>query len=127
MEIKTLLDDFEQAIAQFDLAIMQPASSDVVKAGCIQYFEFCFELAWKSIKKMAEESGVSDCVAPRQSLKYAFSCGWIANEETWLGMLAARNQMSHTYDAKNALKIYQSLASYAPEFRTLLVALKKNQ
>jgi len=43
MSSAELLDDFRRALAQFKDALAMPAGNDVVKAGCIQYFEFTFE------------------------------------------------------------------------------------
>lgn len=45
-----ILADFENALIQLRSALSQPANSDLLRAGCIRYFEFTFELAWKAIK-----------------------------------------------------------------------------
>ena len=124
MSDRWIVDDFSSALDQFESAMEQPASSDLIRAGCIQYFEFTFELAWKAIKQMAEEFGLPPCTSPKSCLKAAFHQGWIEDEAIWLDMLEARNQMSHTYDARNALKVYGRLAAYRPSLRQLLERLK---
>ena len=91
-----------------------------------KYFEFTFELAWKSIRMAASESGPPDCLSPKACLKQAFSNGWLGNEETWLKMLDARNRMSHTYRAKDAMKVFESLTGFLPEFNRLLDALRNS-
>lgn len=121
-----LLDDFEAGLKQLESALSGPINSDLERAGCIQYFEFTFELAWKSIRTTATESGQPDCLSPKACLKQAFTNGWIGNEETWLKMLDARNRMSHTYRAKDALKVFESLKSFLPEFNRLLDDLRKS-
>ena len=121
-----LLDDFEAGLKQLETALSGPINSDLERAGCIQYFEFTFELAWKSIRMTASESGQPDCLSPKACLKQAFTNGWIGNEETWLKMLDARNRMSHTYRAKDALKVFESLRSFLPEFNRLLDDLRKS-
>ena len=40
-------------------------------------------------------------------------------------MLDARNRMSHTYRAKDALKVFESLTDFLPEFNLLLDALRR--
>lgn len=72
----------------------------------------------------ANESGQPDCLSPKACLKQAFTNGWIGNEETWLKMLDARNRMSQTYRAKDALKVFESLRSFLPEFNRLLDDLR---
>jgi len=125
MPADTLLPDFADALDQFELALGMPAENDVVRAGCIQYFEFTFELAWKTIKTVLESQGVTDTHTPRTCLKHAFAMGWIDDEEIWLAMLSARNRMSHTYNARQALVIYDSLKGFSPVLRRLHPALKK--
>jgi len=107
-----------EAVARLAEALSTPASSDLLRAGCIQYFEFCFELAWKAIKSEAADQGV-ECNSPKACLRQAYTLGWIDEEEVWLAMLAARNQMSHTYSSKDALAVYDQLAA----FLTALAAL----
>ena len=40
-------------------------------------------------------------------------------------MLDARNRMSHTYRAKDALKVFEPLRGFLSEFNRLLDALRK--
>lgn len=107
-----LLSDFIKAVAQLEVALATPAVNDVIKAGCIQYFEFGFELAWKTIKQYADDEGLDDCNSPKSALKTAFAQQWIDDESIWLEMLAARNKMSHTYSASSALAIFDRLGEF---------------
>ena len=125
MDKNILMCDLSKAIDQFEKAIAIPTENDVMKAGCIQYFEFCFELAWKTVKQIAGEQGVESCNSPKSSLKYAFKNGWLDDEEIWLEMLASRNRMSHTYSASNALLIYDKLDGFVDALRRLQVTLEK--
>lgn len=117
-----LLDDFEAGLRQLEAALAGPIKSDLERAGCIQYFEFTFELAWKRIRMKSSELGQPDCLSPKACLKQAFMNGWVGNEGAWLTMLDARNRMSHTYRAKDALKVFESLSGFLPEFNRLLDA-----
>ena len=119
MKAKKFVNDFSVAVLRLKEALSVPSNTDLLRAGCIQYFEFCFELAWKSIKAIGEIEGLNSCQSPRRCLKQAFSLGWIDDEETWLAMLAARNQMSHTYNAEQAGRIYDKLPKFLPALQHL--------
>ena len=121
-----IVDDFEGGLKQLEAALSSPIKSDLERAGCIQYFEFTFELAWNSIRMRSGELGQPDCLSPKSCLKQAFMNGWVGNEETWLSMLDARKRMSHTYRAKDAMKIFESLNDFLPEINRLLSALQKS-
>lgn len=124
MDRNILLADFARAVQMLTNALASPAQSDLEKAGCIQYFEFCFDLAWKSVRLAAERQGLSDCASPKAALKQAFALRWLDNEEVWLEMLSARNRMSHTYNAEDALKVYDRLTAFGQELERLLAVLE---
>jgi len=70
------------------------------KEGVIQRFEYCFELAWKTVKDYLEASGlVFATVTPRQVLKDAFAAKILKEGPVWMDMLDYRNLLSHTYDS----------------------------
>lgn len=123
MEKQLLLNDLSKAIQQLENALKVPDTNDLIRAGCIQYFEFCFELSWKTIKACAEEQGLTDCLSPRSAFRRAFSLGWIDDEDVWLDMLSSRNLMSHTYSIFDANNIYSSLSKYLNAFQSLVIKL----
>jgi nucleotidyltransferase substrate binding protein (TIGR01987 family) len=124
MKPESLLKDFSQTLTQLNDALQVTANHDVVRAGCIQYFEFTFELAWKSIKAVADQEGLNPGASPKACLRTAYSLQWVDDESIWLEMLDARNRMSHTYDAREALKIYARLPEFNKALRNLLVSLE---
>jgi len=73
---------------------------------------------------VSELEGLEPGGSPKSNLRSAFAQGWIADEAIWLEMLDARNRMSHTYDAQDALSIYDRLASFIGPFEDLLARLK---
>ncbi len=119
MDRPTLLRDFGAALTRLEEALREPVTGDLLRAGCIQYFEFTFELAWKTAKSAAEEAGLADVGSPRASLRQAFRQGWIKDEEPWLAMLEARNRMAHTSAPEQAPRIYESLPAFARALRQL--------
>ena len=123
-EAQWIVDDFSAALAQLRDALEEPARLDLIKAGCIQYFEFSFELGWKACKVVSAEQGLPDCLSPKACLRQAFTQGWIEDETVWLEMLDARNRMAHTYDARKALEIYESLPRFHSALQKLLNTLQ---
>ena len=123
MKAEFLLSDLQLALARLEEALKLDSELDVYKAGCIQYFEFTFELSWKTIKSTAEELGVDPGGSPKSCLKTAYGQGWLQDEAVWLEMLEARNRMSHTYDAKDAIKVYGQLAGFIEPLKALVMKL----
>ncbi|MDO9391331.1 MAG: HI0074 family nucleotidyltransferase substrate-binding subunit [bacterium] len=124
-KFKLVFEDYKKAVSQLQKALSRKAEDELLQAGCLKYYEFCFELAWKSIKEAAAGEGLPDCLSPKACLKQAFALGWITDEKAWLSMLEARNLMSHTYQAGQALQVYQKLPLYLEEFMILQKALDK--
>ncbi len=125
MNKNVLLADFDRAVTRLDEALARPAIDDLLRAGCIQYFEFSFELAWKTVKAFAEDAGLVDIGSPRSALRQAFKQGWVSEEESWLAMLEARNRMAHTYEASEALTIYTQLPAFCQALQRLRDALHR--
>ncbi|MFZ4803875.1 MAG: nucleotidyltransferase substrate binding protein [Synechococcus lacustris] len=74
------------------------ALNQLEKEGVIQRFEYCFELAWKTIKDYLEDGGfVFAIVTPRQVLKDAYAAKILGDGQVWIDMLDHRNLLSHTY------------------------------
>ena len=74
------------------------ALNQLEKEGVIQRFEYCFELAWKTIKDYLEEGGfLFVMVTPRQVLKDAYAAKILEDGQVWIDMLDHRNLLSHTY------------------------------
>lgn len=119
-EIRWIVEDYAAALTRLGDALAEPAATDLIKAGCIQYFEFCFELAWKACKLLLAEQGLPDCLSPKACLRQAYTQDWIEDEMVWLEMLEARNRMSHTYDVRKALDVYHSLPRFHRAMQQLL-------
>jgi nucleotidyltransferase substrate binding protein (TIGR01987 family) len=125
MKAEHILPDFQRALDRFSEAMQLDPVDDVHRAGCIQYFEFTFDLAWKSIQAVANHYGLEPVKSPRVAFKTAFSQGWITEQEPWLSMLEARNRMSHVYSAEDALGVYASLSDFCKPFQQLHQQLQR--
>lgn len=82
----------------------------VVREGAIQRFEYCFELAWKTLKDYLQWRKVT---LPKQGggdvLKAAFATGYITDGEIWLEALDARNEMSHVYQQESFERVLKDV------------------
>jgi len=119
MKIEALLSDFDASLRRLEEALGREPGDDLFRAGCIQYFEFTFELAWKSIQAVAAFHGVEPVRSPRAAFKTAFSQTWITEQEPWLAMLEARNRMSHVYNPSEALAVFAQLPAFTAPLRQL--------
>lgn len=98
--------NFEKAFQQFAKAVQVEEPSDLERAGIIQFYEFTFELAWKTLKDYLKEAGYL-IKSPRETIKQAFQNGYLQDGHLWLSMLEKRNDLAHAYKeeiAAEALK-----------------------
>jgi len=119
MKAETILEQFANSLRRFDEALALEPVDDIHRAGCIQYFEFTFDLAWKSIQSIASYYGLEPVKSPRVAFKTAFSQGWVDEQSPWLSMLEARNRISHVYSSEEALEVYESLQGFRQPFQNL--------
>jgi nucleotidyltransferase substrate binding protein (TIGR01987 family) len=89
--------NFSKVYANLKEAVAIEKMSDLERAGLIQYFEFTFELGWKTLKDYLESEGY-DVKSPRETIKQAFQIEFISDGKVWLEALEDRNLMTHAYD-----------------------------
>lgn len=123
LEIQSILETSERAVTTLREVLSMP-KSDVVRDAAIQRFEYCFELAWKSIRRCAQAEGLK-VDSPAGAIRAAFQLGWIDDDATWLQMKDDRNLTSHTYDEQTAEDLYMRLPAYLPRLSTLVDRLKQ--
>lgn len=109
----------DEAMADYDRVHL-----DSVRDGVIQRFEFCAELAWKTLREYLLDQGYAEINSPKAVLKQAFSDGFLDHEEGWLHLLDARNQTSHIYDEATATTVFESIrTTYSPLIKDLIQKL----
>ena len=118
------LKSFEKALLQLGDALEESESS-IVRDACLQRFEFCYELLWKTLKVFLEEIHGVRAVSPRQVFKEAFALSIIDEELTFVEMIESRNTLSHTYNEEQATKIYVKCADYLKAMKNVLAQLNK--
>lgn len=130
---KISLTPFREALVSLNLALQEPtADLNAVRRqmfcdSIIQRFEYTFELAWKTMKRLMEREKQEslDDVGRRDLFRRAFELGWIDSPEPWFKYQEARNQTSHAYDRKIAKKVFDVIAAFAKDAEELSNRLEK--
>lgn len=94
------------------------------KAGATQAFEYCYELAWKLMKRVLEDQGLKSG-SPKDSFRKAFEIGLIADPEAWFDFQDARNLTVHTYNETNLNDVVESFDLFSEELKQLLDHIEK--
>ncbi|MDE3088502.1 MAG: nucleotidyltransferase substrate binding protein [Chloroflexota bacterium] len=114
------LNHFSQALGQLTKFIKKGALNELEKQGLIQSFEYCYELAWNTLKDYFEAQGETNLYGSRDVFRLAFKRGLIEEGETWMDMIRSRTLTSHTYNEDIAEKIAAEIVNrYFSEFVTL--------
>ena len=89
------------------------------RAGTIQAFEYCFELSWKTMKRLLEERGVTTN-SPKETFRAAALEGFISSTDIWFEFLQKRNLTVHTYNPKDADAVIAVTPLFSQEVRMFL-------
>lgn len=115
-------DNYVSNLKVLSKAENEDLNNEFVIGGIIDKFFIQFELAWKVLKELLRYEGMSvaNTGSPREIIKAAYAVYENLDENVWLSMLRARNDMTHIYNgdaAKNMVE--QILKIYIPEFQKL--------
>lgn len=122
---KQRFENFDKSYKLLNKYAKQPITTELERAGIIQFFEMTFELAWKVLKDYldAQEYLVK---SPRETVKQAFQIGLIDNGHVWMDALSNRNLTTHTYDEELANKMTNEIITmYLPELDKMYEKLSK--
>lgn len=110
----------------FTIVVSKPFDDeDLVRDSLIQRFEFCYELAWKTLKEYLQYNGLIVASMPRAVFTEAYQNSIINNEEIWLSMIKDRNVSSHEYKEDYILTVATRIKEqYFNEFNCLLQNLE---
>jgi nucleotidyltransferase substrate binding protein (TIGR01987 family) len=92
-----------------------------IRDACIQRFEYCIELSWKTSMKILGSKTVAAIPAIREMAR----SNLIKDPSLWLDFIDARNESSHSYDEIVAEKVLTKIKIFYPESLMLLDVLKK--
>lgn len=105
----------------------QDLSNEFVLSGIIDKFSMQFELAWKLLQRTLRYEGLLEGTisSPRGIIKAAHEAYDFIDEESWLEMLAARNEAEHVYDSELATRLANDIIErYIDAFEKLKVSLE---
>ena len=122
---KQRLENFDKSYKLLNKYAKQPITTELERAGIIQFFEMTFELAWKVLKDYLEAQEYL-VKSPRETVKQAFQIGLIDNGHVWMDALSNRNLTTHTYDEELANKMTNEIITmYLPELDKMYEKLSK--
>lgn len=110
-------DVFEQFRMQLE--------TDQEKAGAVQAFEFCYELAWKAARRVLMNKGV-EVNSPRDVFRAAGANKLIDDPEVWFHFIKIRNLTVHTYNYESLEEVVASFDSFSKSLDQLIMRLKQN-
>ena len=118
-ELKNAIESLKISSALLiDTNKSQPQNIELHKAlrdSCIQRFEFCVELSWKTAVKALGLEQKSPTIAIREMARNNL----IDDTQIWFDLLVARNKTSHTYDEDIAQEVYSITQQSIPYFEAL--------
>jgi nucleotidyltransferase substrate binding protein (TIGR01987 family) len=115
-------ENYRANLAVLSRADQQDLENEFIISGIIDKFFLQFELGWKTLKDLLAYEGVDAARSgsPREIIKAAFQIYDSLEEDTWLTMLAQRNNMAHVYSETAARALTDRiLTDYIPAFRAL--------
>ena len=112
-----------------DLAAADPALFVHLRAGAIQAFEFTYELAFRTLKRVlvaTEPSPASiDDISFNQVIRRAYDLGLVRGDlQQWQAFRRDRGTTSHAYDAAKAQAVFDSIPAFLAEVQFLITRLR---
>lgn len=118
-------DNFKKSYQLLEKYAFVELTSEIEKAGLIQFFEITFDLAWKVLKDYLEAQGYI-VKSPRETIKQAYQMEVIDDGHVWIEALSNRNLTTHTYDEQFTEKFVLDIQQvYFPLFKSLYEKLLK--
>ena len=104
----------------------QQLNSEQEKAGAIQAFEFCYELCWRTLKRVLKKKGL-DVASPRDAFRTAAQNHLLVNVELWFDFQLKRNLTSHTYNDAVMEEVIAVLPTFSKAMQQLIETLQRGE
>ena len=118
IDIQPFLNAFEK-FEQFRSSL----ETEQKQAGAVQAYEYTFELAWKTMKRVLDKKGVV-VNSPRDTFREAALNGLIADPEQWFVFLHKRNLTIHTYEIDNLKEVLSVFDDFSDAVKLLIQHLE---
>ena len=120
-----------RAISSLEVGLVQQAQApdnDLLRDGCIQRFEFVYELSHKMLKRYLKSISANpaevEALTFPDLIRTGSERGLLLNDwSRWKGYRAARSITSHTYDEKKAREAFAVIPDFLSEARYLFERL----
>ena len=103
---------------------LQEAKTELEIAGTIQAFEVCYELAYKTCRKILSLRG-THVYTSKEVFRIAGLEGLIPDAEPWFDYVEKRNITVHEYYEKMMEEVYPILPQFLKNLDILIKSLKK--
>lgn len=131
LELTSLKKAIEALDRSLRVAKEQEGCSDedlieTLRAGVVQNFEVAYEQTWKMMKRWLEMNVGAvevDGVTRRHLFRLCHENRLIDDVEVWMAFLKARNETSHTYDAKTAADVFKVAGEFLPAASDVLARI----
>lgn len=94
------------------------------EAGAVQAFEYCYELSWKTMKRILNSRGL-DCASPKEVFRKAGQEKLIGDPELWFEFQQKRNLTTHTYSDKNMKLVLGVFDTFSDELNKFIDHLER--
>jgi nucleotidyltransferase substrate binding protein (TIGR01987 family) len=118
------ISNFLKAREQFE-EYRQNITRKQDRAGSIQAFEYTYEMAWKTMKRVLTQQGVVDVNAPRLCFREAAKLGLINDPKIWFYFIEIRNLTVYTYDEQNVEKVVASFGDFSKSLNEFIANLER--
>jgi nucleotidyltransferase substrate binding protein (TIGR01987 family) len=104
----------------------QHLNTEQEKAGAVQAFEYCFELCWKTLKRVLEAKAIS-VYSARDAFREGARNGYLSDPTLWFDFILKRNLSSHVYNEAVMEDVVSVFESFSKEMDTLIEKIKQTQ
>ena len=100
-------------------------STEQERAGAVQAFEYTYEIAWKTMKRVLTYQGLLDINTPRTCFRAAAKTELISDLKDWFYFVEIRNLTVHTYNQDNAEKVVDAFEKFSVSLNQFIGNLQK--
>ena len=101
----------------------------LARDGCIQRFEYTYELSVKFLRRqleeMADSPGDIDALGYKDMLRLAAERGLVNDAVLWFGFRELRNITSHAYDPDKAAQVFNGIPAFLTQAQALAAQLMR--